>query len=597
MSSPYQSVYDLTDISVRRLVRYLYLPTEYSIAKPPKHWLKEQEETMNKLPVDCLRPRGKFNVVSIVTRGLMRFSEKYNPSFTPQAAVLCPSHHGLNPWTIHALFALVLKEITVDTDRLRLDRQRGKGPEFGPSIQEFLRRLDDMQALWMDTYTFELLYGRQPKVLSGVRSKCEACILSALGSRPLFLGDLRAHCIARTEGMTPCLQRVVDAWINEFPEPRRTELCKRSAFLAEEIRTMLKDIRIARHERRAASRQRRAKASAITSRDTKTKSGSDSPRFITGGQSTTNERTLMPISEDPFADPYDGNADSENRPWQDAVVGYYERLAVANGKGGAFDRSSIHPTFGDPAPQPDPQFRRDFGDNSVYARLTSLRQCSKTKPDAVIGFDMPVTPTAALDTQPYNQYSNEAPSSPLYTDVSVYSNDELARPHPPVSAPPSVVTTWPQQRSSPSSGRPRPGGIVSSSSVLPQNNNVMTQDGTRAEDLPPGGLSLSPTEAEWYLGEAKRVAYLEEMGRIGRPSFKDHISGSAASGSEAGSRTPTGSARPGPSSPASWTVPTVLPLDDDDVRSIVSAPGQAPMSEVSTIYPDDSMSFINFRRW
>ncbi|KAK1545730.1 hypothetical protein CPAR01_03232 [Colletotrichum paranaense] len=651
MSSPYQSVHDLTNASVKRLVRYLYLPVEHSIAKPPKSWLREQEETMKQLPTACLRPRSKTNVVSVVTRGLMKISEKYNPSFTPPAAVLCSSHRGLNPWTIHALFALVLKEITVETASLRHDRQRDRGPEFTPLIQEFVRRLDGIQALWMDTYNFELLYGRQPKVLSHVNSHCEACILSALGSRPSFLGDLRANLIARTKRTSPCLQRIVDAWINEFPEAAQREVFKRSANLAEEIRAMLKDVKAARQQRREAKvHQKQARGSENASSGIRKTSGRDAPRSNPDEQSTASGPPSTTLSEDPFADPDDENPDNENRPWQDAVGDYYERLARQNGNERAFDRSSLHPAFGGSAAQPDAQFRRDFGTGKEVDRKeqgalwddavansparSEQRLPASDFPPSMIQDDArrrdrfrhvdstdseprtprPTTPPAATLPPPFRGYGTAAPSSSSYTDASVYSNSEPARPHPTTESLASIVTAWPDVTSRSSSARrprgPRPGGLVSTSSPSPQNDNVVTQDRRRATDskfTPPRGFEMSPTEAAWYLAEEERVARLEEMGRIGRPDFKDHVDSRAAA-SEAGSdqyenglRTPTaGSTQAGTWAPSSRERP-VRDMsrgdDDDDWRSVATVGRRPPLSEASTIYPDDSYSWANLRRW
>ncbi|KAI3533226.1 hypothetical protein CSPX01_12882 [Colletotrichum filicis] len=650
MSSPYQSVHELTNASVKKLVRYLYLPVEHSIAKPPKSWLREQEETMKQLPAACLRPRSKTNVVSVVTRGLMKISEKYNPSFTPPAAVLCSSHRGLNPWTIHALFALVLKEITVETASLRHDRQRDRGPEFTPLIQEFVRRLDGIQALWMDTYNFELLYGRQPKVLSHVNSHCEACILSALGSRPSFLGDLRANLIARTKRTSPCLQRIVDAWINEFPEAAQREVFKRSANLAEEIRAMLKDVKAARQQRREAKvHQKQARGSENASSGTRKTSGRDTPRSIPGEQSTASGRPSTTLSEDPFVDPDDENPDNENRPWQDAVGDYYERLARQNGNERAFDRSSLHPAFGGSAAQPDAQFRRDFGTGKEVDRKeqgalwddavansparSEQRLRASDFPPSMIQDDArrrdrfrhvdstdseprtprPTAPPAATLPPPFRGYGTAAPSSSSYTDASVYSNSEPARPHPTTESLASIVTAWPDVMSRSSSARrprgPRPGGLVSTSSPSPQNDNVVTQDRRRATDskfTPPRGFEMSPAEAAWYLAEEERVARLEEMGRIGRPSFKDHVDSRAAA-SEAGSdqyenglRTPTaGSTQDGTWAPSSRERPVrdmSCGDDDDDWRSVATVGGRPPLSEASTIYPDDSFSLANFRR-
>ncbi|KAG7050976.1 hypothetical protein JMJ77_0001606 [Colletotrichum scovillei] len=404
---------------------------------------------------------------------------------------------------------------------------------------------------------------------------------------------------------------------------------------------MLKDVKAARQQRREAKvHQKQARGLENASSGIRKTSGRDTPRSIPGEQSTASGRPSTALSEDPFADPDDENPDNENRPWQDAVGDYYERLARQNGNERAFDRSSLHPAFGGPAPQPDAQFRRDFGTGKEVDRKeqgalwddavansparSEQRLRASDFPPSMIQDDArrrdrfrhvdstdseprtprPVTPPAATLPPPFRGYGTAAPSSSSYTDASVYSNSEPARPHPTTESLASIVTAWPDVTSRSSSARrprgPRPGGL---------SDNVVTQDRRRAADAkfaPPRGFEMSPTEAAWYLAEEERVARLEEMGRIGRPSFRDHVDFGAPA-SEAGSeygdglRTPTaGSTQAGTWAPSSRDRPVreVSPLrgDDDDGRSVATVGGRPPLSEASTIYPDDSYSLANFRR-
>lgn len=581
MSDQAQCIHSLSTSTIKKLVRYLYLPANYSIAHPPGHWLVEQEEMMRDLPGDCLRPPvDRLNVMNFIKRGLMKMSEKQPLSFMPEAAVLCPSHRGLNPWMIRSLFALVTREATEQCERIRRDRG-DKGPELIPSIQAFVQRMNAVQALWLDPHTFELVYGHLPDLLEKVASQCEACILSAIGSRPLFLGDLRAHLLARTEGRQPVLLRVVEAWIACFPGDANT-IYKDSAVLAQELQSLRTEIAKARWRRREPRRQLKKTSPLGSLRNASNTTSAQGYRpSVSGRQSVSTQRTGVDGdagasgTTNPFDDHYDVTVDDndENKPWQDLVGDFYERLAAQNGNGHAFDRTSVHPSFANPIPQDltmqlnqqlemGREVTRDqqesiWQDASVYSAgqythvlsgqqpaipasstggvpATSLSGAEKRTYDAPVSQSSlsPVALTSTPNFTPSKTQIQHAVNAYFQTVAasSVYSNNEPARPHPPRSNVP-IASSAPSQPkpSGPTNTGPsrrRPSAVVSTPSSQPHNNRPVTQD--PATGLPPyaAASSLSQQNSNYDFTEearVKRAIAIEKMTREGRPSASEYV--------------------------------------------------------------------------
>ncbi|GKT53037.1 hypothetical protein ColTof3_00376 [Colletotrichum tofieldiae] len=590
----FQCIHDLSDAAVRKLARYLYLSQRYSTAHPPEHWLEGQEKGMRELPSDCLRPRvDHLNVVNLVKRGLMSISEKHQLPFTPQAAVLCPSHRGLNPWIVHALFALVTKEITKETERLRRDRG-GRHPQNSTSIQEFLHRLDAIQALWMT----HQLSGWSSAACRG----CEACILSAIGSRHSFLGDLRAHLIARTRTVKPVLQRIVEAWLTRFPEEAQKSVNQESLFLAEEIRTLRREIAVARHDRRIAKRQRRERWTPNLSGKTSDTASIKVPEHSASErQSTSSQQSLVSKGEDPFAD-----VDGGNQPCEDDIGGFYERLAIRNGNGHAFDRTSVHPAFGGPETRFDPLQPQAFATEPEVDRSVQEAIWKNAVPNSAIQ-----TATSHLSAMPSSSCLFErrtgstcrlafrsppvAQSYTQYRDVaapsSVYTNTEPAQPHPPRTNV-CLSTTRPQLTPpGPPKGdllrRPRPEAADYPSTGLPycfdpvlpdlQNRPAINSERFRWKDQ--SEIVEQPTFEEYYDNKRKP----EPLPPSGRRQHYGRRPGPPP-------QPRPSTSRPQPGTPVGSEAVRALTLDE--VRRLTLARGPAAPSDVSTIWPQDSITSV-----
>ncbi|OLN83330.1 hypothetical protein CCHL11_02998 [Colletotrichum chlorophyti] len=485
-----QQIQELTDSSIRKLARYLVLPLGYSVAKPPEHWLKEKGEDMSSLPSVCLRPSfDSLNIANLVKRGWMRMSEKQTLPFTPEAAVLCATHRGLNSWKIRGLFALLATEVTTECQRLRRD-EKDDGLVIVPSVQEFVHRMNSIQALWMEPLAFEQVFGYPPDMLDKVGSGCEACILSAVGSRPPLLCDLRAHLLARKMmGKHPVLLRFVEAWIDALPGDSGSVYME-SAVLSEELRSIRTEICKARYRRRERRRQMKRLAPHSTFKQ--------SSKANRPPSQVLSQPTVPPISPRPSgstqrnADPFDDDEAiygestdiTGNRPWQEMVAGFYERQAAYNGNSQTFDRDSVRPCFSTvdleplalPNHQQGPSTEMAGGQGATW-NAASVR--SATSPSATRDPTPQRPSTSGSHYGPAHDgpetraspggrlwaSSNAAPFRPAAS--SIYSNDDPVRPHPPSS---SDVPVTAQTSSA------RLNAVVSKPLSRNQNNRPVTQD-------------------------------------------------------------------------------------------------------------------------
>ncbi|KAI1422027.1 hypothetical protein F5Y12DRAFT_656374 [Xylaria sp. FL1777] len=240
-------IQDLSDELVTRIANLLARRPEYGIAIPSRRWLQRQEEKINHLPKELLRP-------SSLKRLAIKIVDRIDPNIVDPQAVLCKTHSALNPFLIRRLFIALAYEVTVHTDSLR----SWQGRALDPELSALVGRLDSIVALWTAPRLFHEIYGLAP--FDGhhvfVKSGCEACCLAAVGASGRALADLRAALIDRMErrrdkpsGKKPRLYRVVEAWIDQLRKHRdtvdRPEQCRA---LSE---ALLVDLRMARPQIKA----------------------------------------------------------------------------------------------------------------------------------------------------------------------------------------------------------------------------------------------------------------------------------------------------------------------------------------------------------
>ncbi|KAK1579425.1 uncharacterized protein LY79DRAFT_522563 [Colletotrichum navitas] len=466
-----------------------------------------------------------------------------------------------------------------------------------------------------------------------------------MGSRHAFLGDLWAHLVARTNTVKPVLQRIVEAWLTHFPRETQNSVSQQSASLAEEIRAVRREIAVARHQRREARRQRKELWTPTLSSNTASTNGSQ--QFAAERPCTSSQLSYASREDDPFAD-----ADGGNQPWQDDVSGFYKHMASENGNAYAFDRASVHPAFDSPNVQPcafQPQafatgVEFDSSDreaiwegadsNGAMQTLTSPQLAipssstgpaqeppSDSLPPAMLQDEsrasnrfrniatssvfsnhepaqpVPLRPEVPLSPQPYTGYGNVAAPSSFYTDTGP------ARPHPP--------------RTDVSLAAARPPSAPSSDLARRDHSHRLRPD---ASDQPPAGFPYHPRPVP--PGHPHRPATHEEALRGGeqdeiveRPTFTEHYenkrkpkplppSGRRQFYGRRPSPPPLPSppphhirpltSRPQPGSPP---VPEAPPaLTPEEVRRWLRARGPVAPSDVSTVWPQDSISSVGLPR-
>ncbi|KAI1393620.1 uncharacterized protein F4822DRAFT_18879 [Hypoxylon trugodes] len=216
---------DLSKDGVSQLMRFLYRRPEYGIARPSQRWHVRQEEKMEQLPSEILRTS------NLLKRLVIRIVDKINPDMIDPRAVLCKTHTPLNPFLIRHIFLAVAYEVTVHTDLYH----SWKNITEYPSLAAFLARVDSIAALWTEKEFFEECYGTPPFEHHHifVQSRCEACILGAIGGNARALADLRAVITDRMErlehirkGRTPAkprFSRFLEKWIDHLGDDRATK--------------------------------------------------------------------------------------------------------------------------------------------------------------------------------------------------------------------------------------------------------------------------------------------------------------------------------------------------------------------------------------
>ncbi|RBR14048.1 uncharacterized protein FIESC28_07898 [Fusarium coffeatum] len=210
---------DISDYQLDQLTELLWMDQSVNAVMPNQVWLQSQFDGVARL--DKSNRRSK-NLWKRISSGLENFSlaPRHVHDGRPTAC-LCDAHHDLDPKLIRRLMGLIIIECTVRIHRFRYWRRY---IDFPPAILLWLDRMDAVTGLWMTRDAFNATFGydrvcpNQNKVLS----KCEACIMAAIGGRPQVLTYLRASMIGRRDrrfdkGLkTPRLLRVVESWIGHF---------------------------------------------------------------------------------------------------------------------------------------------------------------------------------------------------------------------------------------------------------------------------------------------------------------------------------------------------------------------------------------------
>ncbi|KAK0763067.1 hypothetical protein N5P37_004051 [Trichoderma harzianum] len=245
---------DVSDEALRQLTKLLYMDTADYFGHRATDWLAKQEQQIEELDVKLLRPR---NLLARLTLGLCG----HRLPLYPEEPRLCTAHKALDSRIIRCILQLVVDECTIQTNRYRSLRLKKM---LKPSLEDWMKRVDSITALWLGEDKFRRVFGchLKDRMPDCTRTKCEACMLAVIGGSSICLTDLRASVLARqtynTELMgreyrRPRLLRVIDSWISFFQEDSQKEICECSKAMASEIvemRTLARKKRDKRDERR-----------------------------------------------------------------------------------------------------------------------------------------------------------------------------------------------------------------------------------------------------------------------------------------------------------------------------------------------------------
>ncbi|GKT47869.1 uncharacterized protein ColSpa_08050 [Colletotrichum spaethianum] len=363
-----------------------------------------------------------------------------------------------------------------------------------------------------------------------------------------------------------------------------------------------------------------------------------SQHSATGKQSTSSQQSLVSKGEDPLY-----GVDDCNQLWEDGVGGYYERLAVENDNGHAFDRASVHPAFGGSNAQSDALQHRTFEPELEVG--CSEQEAIWKNADSYGAIRTPTSQQSIMSsftTKPEQQPPcNPLPRSMLQDDSrankrfrniatsSVFANNETVQPVPLRSQVPPAAQSYTQQRNvaAPSSvytntepARPHPPQIdVSPFAVQPQHasSGLVKGEPSRrlrpdAADHPSTGLPYRPAPVS--SGRPNRPAtshekfgWEEEDDIVERPTFQEYYENKrkpvplppSGRRQHYGRRpSPPPQPRPltsrlRPAAPGSPGIPDAArTLTLDEVRRMTLARGPAAPSDVLTIWPHDSITSV-----
>ncbi|KAK8027626.1 hypothetical protein PG991_004682 [Apiospora marii] len=305
----------LTDDEIDALTNLLSRRPNYGIAVPSQKWLSRQQDKVERLPEMLLEPKSRLlrqvKRLSFNARKVLGELDLARP--LPERAVLCGCHERLNPFLIRECFWLLCLEIGEHVECLR------RWPHKGSVMASWLTRLESVTAYFMSKEHFHRMFGCAPHDSRFVRvvSKCEACILAAVGANGRCLADLFTALTLRQEDLRagdarrrykPRLLRFVDSWIRQMRgDEERTirrwidELLTEMRPAHLEIRSFWRDYQATEKRKRRERRKRESGGREADGRGTRGKRQSRhanaAPRINVDHATASEQRRLYRESE------------------------------------------------------------------------------------------------------------------------------------------------------------------------------------------------------------------------------------------------------------------------------------------------------------
>ncbi|CEI38656.1 hypothetical protein FVEN_g4790 [Fusarium venenatum] len=415
-----------------QLTKLLWMDPGVNVVMPDQKWLQSQYDGVARL--DKSNRRSK-NIWKRLSSGLE------NMSLTPRhvndgrpTACLCDFHRDLDPKLIRRLMGLITAECTVRIHRYREWRRRNTLPTL---LTHWLDRIDAMTGLWMsrDAFNAAFSYERVSTTQNKVRSKCEACIMAAIGGRPHALAYLRASMIGRRERHVdqrrpmPRLLRVVESWISHFNAEVRRATMTDSIQISEELDKLDAVIDAWKRERRQRSYQTGVPPRPSRPRESKAyQVDVHSPQGRDSRQSYTTED-----SYDSRSPRHSSHFDDDEQQWMDNDETYQasiyldcqmQRQGLTKAKRREIFENDMHPAVHDyvqdamQVPVGDRQWR------DVESKLESDTTSTFSNSSAIPA-PLNLARKHGVPTPPHSNSGDDAAES-IWEDVSVFSPPQYA---------------------------------------------------------------------------------------------------------------------------------------------------------------------------
>lgn len=382
----------LTDEEIDALTYLLARRPNYGIAIPSQKWLSRQQEKVARLPEILLEPKNRLlrqvKRLSFTARKVLGELDLARP--LPERAVLCSAHERLNPFLLREIFWLLCLEIGEHLECLR------RWPHKSSGMASWLTRLDSITAYFMSKHHFHRMFGCAPHDSRFVQvvSKCEACILAAVGANGRCLADLYAALTLRQDAncavnsrrkYKPRLLPFVDSWISQMRSQEERTVRQWGDELLQELRPGHLEIRSYwREYQKTEKRKRRGcrKREGSTARGKRPLRHSTSAPRIKVDRTTASEQRRLYQGPDVAQSIYrDDSLANEANVTATGPGGIPVGLAASSYDSGSSSGEEEERGFGQPMPFPGSE--DEDNDPNRYPQIGSTYDDSYEKEDEV----------------------------------------------------------------------------------------------------------------------------------------------------------------------------------------------------------------------
>lgn len=234
----------------------------------------------------------------------------------------CILHKHLSSALIHEIFTLLSLEVGYNSNSLIAHNSWLRPQQF-----ESILKLRDLHSLWLKPEAYEMTFLLQPsEKWPYVKSGCEGCILTEIGSDIQTILDLRILLLSRRritkpQKGHPRLLSLVDGWIAGLvsKDDQRQELMRGTEMAGEELKIIRKRIW---RERKEQKIQRKKALREGATHKTDPRDVKESGEVDEGAAATLFE----PVEAETDAEAERLREDIYNSDFEDAIIDHYRAL-------------------------------------------------------------------------------------------------------------------------------------------------------------------------------------------------------------------------------------------------------------------------------